>query len=360
MPAHLLSFLEAWPLGASTLVSTMTRLLLPALLLLSLVPAFPSAAASSHSELAILDAYLATGDTSIGTLHCSRTINNNLILNQHYSWHATPTPSTSFLVFHHQVIHAYESWRAANGHPALVSWNPSTTIPASFATDPACPARSNSSPGISLPTWATVAGGTTQAPIHGYTKLCQFKTNVELGQSLNGWHGNVHVTVGGDMGSAQRAPRDPVFWAWHKYVDDVYHTWEKKCRFLTFEHVLQSLARAPCNAIYELTYERYDHDHYGPGPFYGPCLDVVATVPVDPCADEPCPPCSGGCPYGPVLEPLDQAMDEVYAAAAATLDPLANALPGGDRLLGVVEPWTRGPLNAPEPSEGDGGGDPPQ
>ncbi|HXV73528.1 MAG TPA: tyrosinase family protein [Sphingomonadales bacterium] len=43
--------------------------------------------------------------------------------------------------------------------------------------------------------------------------------------SVNGPHGSVHVSVGGNMGSIYTAAQDPIFWAHHSQVDRLWNLW---------------------------------------------------------------------------------------------------------------------------------------
>ena len=85
-----------------------------------------------------------------------------------------------------------------------------------------------------LPTWATLGGGAVADPLWGYTRLCDFPSVNRLAKSLDsGYHSEVHNGraggVGGDMDWPWTAPRDPVFWSWHLFLDGVFHVWEDHC-----------------------------------------------------------------------------------------------------------------------------------
>lgn len=352
--------MQAGSVGGTCLKTTLFAILLVSV---TFSPFVPVASASGHSEAAILSAYLATGDHFPGTPHCGRTPNNNAHLDQHVAWHRTYAPSSSFLVYHHQLVHAYESWRALAGHPALVSWDPSTALPSSFAVHAGCPARATSAPGIALPSWASVAGGSTPDPVHGHRSLCAFVDDVQLGQSLLGWHDGVHVTVGGDMGSADLAPRDPAFWAWHRFLDDVYHTWQRAC---DKEHVVASgwinENASPCYQTYDMyalgphaLHREHGYDGYAPpGPYYERCRATYDAY--YPCYGIRCPeiPCVR---YDCPLDPYRRDVDDVYYGGyrgvrngLSTLDGLwpnvlRRSLPAQD----VVTPWLRAYEPTPPP-----------
>lgn len=137
-----------------------------------------------------------------------------------------------FLVFHKQYIDKFDAFRHTKGLIPVSGWDPSTPIPGNldhphvltsarvtsnpFASNPTC----------KTPTWATIAGGVDPAPSYGYTSLGQFQSLDELGRAIDsGWHGTVHNTIGGDMPQFH-SPIDPVFWRWHRWIDNVRATWE--------------------------------------------------------------------------------------------------------------------------------------
>jgi hypothetical protein len=87
-------------------------------------------------------------------------------------------------------------------------------------------------PACKTPTWATIGGGTEFDPLYGYTRLAQFQSLDELGRSIDdGWHGTVHNTIGGDMATFS-SPIDPIFWRWHRWIDDVRRAWELGTRII--------------------------------------------------------------------------------------------------------------------------------
>jgi hypothetical protein len=44
--------------------------------------------------------------------------------------------------------------------------------------------------------------------------------------SLEGIHNSVHVSVGGQMGTAS-SPSDPIFWLHHAFIDKIWADWQK-------------------------------------------------------------------------------------------------------------------------------------
>ena len=43
--------------------------------------------------------------------------------------------------------------------------------------------------------------------------------------AVDGPHGSVHVTIGGNMGSVSRAANDPIFWVHHAQIDRLWNLW---------------------------------------------------------------------------------------------------------------------------------------
>ena len=202
-------------------------------LALVLLPA--AGGAEPDAELPILEAYLAPHDeVVVQGRHCARHggldntrdlpdtphVATNRLLADHVAWHLaheaigghafSPDDADDygerFFLYHHEMIHAYEAWRAANGHPPLVPWDPATTIPPHFSTDPSplCQGRDREHVARPLPTWATLGGGAVADPLWGYTRLCDFPSVNRLAKSLDsGYHSEVHNGraggVGGDM-----------------------------------------------------------------------------------------------------------------------------------------------------------------
>jgi tyrosinase-like protein len=158
----------------------------------------------------------------------------HVIHTEHANWHGSNNPGQpgygeEFLRFHRFFVGEYDAWRHANGHPPIPLWDPSTPIPADIPH--AGRATNNPSavnPACNRPTWATVAGGASSPPgLPSIHKLSDFSDRNQLGLAIenSGWHGTVHVTIGGDMGQVHNAPNDPVFWRWHKYIDSVWKDW---------------------------------------------------------------------------------------------------------------------------------------
>ena len=158
---------------------------------------------------------------------------------EHMDWHNDPANHARtgnygerFLQFHEQYIAEFDSFRATKGLIPVDGWDPATPIPAYLSHDHALSAPRNSdnpysiNPHCRTPTWATTAGGTDPDPVYGHTSLLQFTSLDELGRSIDsGWHSTVHNSIGGDMATFN-SPIDPIFWRWHKWIDQIRSTWE--------------------------------------------------------------------------------------------------------------------------------------
>ena len=191
----------------------------------------------------------------------------NSLLDEHMRWHVrharllnatgyaddNNTAGLEFVMMHRSMLKSYDDWRVANGAQPLAPWDPVTRIPPelSYNVTYPCHARASEFPGVRLPAWLTVAGGNETSPIFQYTSLCQFQTLNRLGKELDeegreallhaeglvgsppprppNYHAQVHLGVGGDMADASISMRDPVFWAWHEYLDSHTRHWETAC-----------------------------------------------------------------------------------------------------------------------------------
>ncbi|WKT57654.1 hypothetical protein QVH35_10015 [Candidatus Nitrosotenuis chungbukensis] len=116
------------------------------------------------------------------------------VLDAHEAWHQMhgsggmigPGSGEHFLDFHRNFIKNLENAlinRGKNQYVPLPKWNPADPIPAEFSH----PGRSTNNPGISPPSWITLAGGSIGDPVFGYTSLGQFK-------SLMNWGGRWDLT----------------------------------------------------------------------------------------------------------------------------------------------------------------------
>lgn len=153
---------------------------------------------------------------------------------QHTAWHvANPagwcrsTAGVDFFVFHSQMLDTTDSWRQTFGpYPLIVPWNGTRPLPAGVAIDHPGRRAFGQAP---LPSYYTKAGGALPSPCLGKTALSGpngFASIAELATDMEGnYHGDGHVAVGGEMGRIFTSPKDPIFYRWHKNLDNIYKSW---------------------------------------------------------------------------------------------------------------------------------------
>lgn len=124
---------------------------------------------------------------------------------------------------HRAYIAGMEEYLLANGgtkFTPLPMWNPAKPIPKEFNVVKADdngrdrPPLRNLNPNRPLPSR------------YEYPEVCNFLSADELGNSIDGWHGSVHLAIDGTMGDAMIAPAAPIFWCWHAFLDHVYYDWQ--------------------------------------------------------------------------------------------------------------------------------------
>jgi hypothetical protein len=244
-----------------------------------------SVAATAESELDMLAAYLQPYDEpAVQGDHCRRSggieagtaagelevpaTNRHLL--RHRLWHDAAsegrviddafrdennTYGTEFREYHRDMVFSYAAWREDHGLPPLGVWDPATPIPPEFTNPDALPrevmnsdtdariiavfvqclAHETEDPNVSVPSWATIVGGSTPDPVFGYRALCDFPTLNALGKAIDssgeGFHSNVHATVAGDLAPPWTSPRDPLFHPWHHFLElSVFSAWESECQ----------------------------------------------------------------------------------------------------------------------------------
>lgn len=136
---------------------------------------------------------------------------------------------------HRQYIEGLEAFLTAQGAGQFVplpAWNPANPIPPEFNVvkpqdnGTPRPALVNLSPNLPMPS--------QYAP----PAVCSFATAAALGDDVNGWHGSVHITVGGTMGSFSIASAAPIFWCWHAFVDEIYWDYQNRCNALPANEII--------------------------------------------------------------------------------------------------------------------------
>jgi hypothetical protein len=137
-----------------------------------------------------------------------------------------------FLIFHHSYLNRFNSWRKEFGYPPIIPWNPGDPIPTDQEILPGGGVtRGPSYTPVPVPPWFTVTGSPSGRPSNGLScasptgqeKLFDFPNRNVLGCALvTPFHNTVHVNVGGSMGGTGTAPRDGIFWRWHKHLDGIH------------------------------------------------------------------------------------------------------------------------------------------
>lgn len=163
---------------------------------------------------------------------------SNRVLQEHQLWHSTfhffdnTQGGALFFDFHHEFIGRFNSWRADFGYPPVAVWDPATPLPTGPDVDHVNRTGTTTAANAK-PSYFTVAGGALARPSNGepceakygggtgQLKLVDFPANRDLlGCAVESpWHNSVHVAIGGDMGGTATAPKDPIFWRWHNFVD---------------------------------------------------------------------------------------------------------------------------------------------
>lgn len=123
---------------------------------------------------------------------------------------------------HRAYLLGMENFLTANGGAAftpLPFWNAGNPIPAEFGVvknpGPTRPALGNLNPQIPMP------------PQFEYPAVCEYDDPAQLGNDINGWHGSVHIAIGGTMAILSVASAAPIFWCWHAFVDHIYWDWQR-------------------------------------------------------------------------------------------------------------------------------------
>jgi Common central domain of tyrosinase/Polyphenol oxidase middle domain len=148
------------------------------------------------------------------------------------SWNSCHQAGASFffLAWHRMYCYFFERiLRAKSGDPNLTLpyWNYQTN--ATLHPD----YRSNA---VGNPLYdgsrsATInSGGSLPASIS--TSIDNALINIpyyDFQSDINGPHGSVHISIGGNMGSVSSAAQDPIFWLHHCNIDRLWEAWLRKC-----------------------------------------------------------------------------------------------------------------------------------
>jgi tyrosinase len=151
-------------------------------------------------------------------------------------------PYDLFLPWHRAYLHYWEhTARDQNDGAALPWWDWTSDsshtigIPDSFSV-PQVNGKDN--PLASGPVLATSrrdpARSTQRAPddpgnlpsADDVQRLMPLGNYVDFSNQLQDMHNNVHVWVGGDMGTTVKAAFDPIFWSHHCMIDRIWYLWQ--------------------------------------------------------------------------------------------------------------------------------------
>jgi hypothetical protein len=178
------------------------------------------------------------------------------VLEQHQWWHSNHSPhgdtynhmGHGFFTFHNDMLAHFDAFRTLFGYPPIEAWNPSAGVPNGSQNDHT-PRKDIYVP-YELMSWfrPQVNGTGPQPPRNDKGFPCEIAdppsvswpyknqdalSDFEPNMMLLGcaftidYHDRVHSRVGGNMGDMtfpEDAPRDPLFWRFHKFIDNIYET----------------------------------------------------------------------------------------------------------------------------------------
>ncbi|HLN35132.1 MAG TPA: tyrosinase family protein [Nitrososphaeraceae archaeon] len=183
-----------------------------------------------------------------------RTALVNLMLNyinDDIVWQHNPLNPNA--IVHHEGEHAFithrnfigdlESWLASHGGSKFVPlpmWDPGNSIPSEFNV---VKPQDNSTP---RPPLQNLNPNIPKPANLNSPALCTLTTNGDIlwNNHVDGWHGAVHVTIGGTMGDITIAPAAPIFFCWHGFVDEIYEDY-LTCRWSGWEDLGGIITSAP-------------------------------------------------------------------------------------------------------------------
>lgn len=146
------------------------------------------------------------------------------------SWNTCQHGTQFFLSWHRMYLYYFERiLRAKSGSPTL-------TLPYwDYQVNPALhPDYRNSAASNPLYDGTRNAsinsGGSLPAAISTNINTAMAKIPFNVFQSgIEGPHGSVHVSIGGNMGAVSRAAQDPCFWLHHTNIDRLWSKWIRMC-----------------------------------------------------------------------------------------------------------------------------------
>lgn len=142
------------------------------------------------------------------------------------AWNTCHTDPTFFWAWHRMYLYWFE--RIVRKQSGMYDWaipywdwtNPAErAIPAPFRNSAS--ALFNATRNATMNGGGLLSSGLATSVSNAMALVNYFSTQ----SSMNGPHGSVHVTIGGNMGSVSSAATDPVFWLHHAQVDRLWNTW---------------------------------------------------------------------------------------------------------------------------------------
>lgn len=142
------------------------------------------------------------------------------------AWNTCHTDPTFFWAWHRMYLYWFE--RIVRKHSGMYDWaipywdwaNPAErALPAQFRVSGSALYDATRSPAING--GALLSAGLATSVNSAMALLAYFSAQ----SSINGPHGSVHVTIGGNMGGTSSAAKDPIFWLHHAQVDRLWNLW---------------------------------------------------------------------------------------------------------------------------------------
>ncbi|MGA7732686.1 MAG: tyrosinase family protein [Chloroflexia bacterium] len=164
---------------------------------------------------------------------------NQRVLTEHQNWHQFTNSccpwtynGTLFFDFHHKFLDRFNRWRAEFGYYSVPIWDPGTAIPTGVDID-----HTNRGPWVYNPSANRIPASFTSTgssvarlrstlgcdTVGGQFRLFDYPVDRQLlgCVATSPWHNSVHGGVGGDMGNPATAPKDPLFWRWHTFINRI-------------------------------------------------------------------------------------------------------------------------------------------
>ena len=163
------------------------------------------------------------------TNHTQFVQREHALWHQRYAFEQPFYDGTLFFDFHVQFMDRFNRWRHEFGYPEIGTWDSAQPLPRGPDIDHA--SRNAFYRPFAKPASFTANGGAVRGwngmPCDvtggGQSRLSDYPADRRLlGCAVTEpWHNTIHLLIGGDMLNPPSAPRDPIFWRWHRWVDTV-------------------------------------------------------------------------------------------------------------------------------------------